>query len=38
VTSFRAAEMKRRSGDEAVRSLLDRLREGAELEFSDAVE
>jgi len=32
------AEMKRRSGDDAVRSLLDRLRGGAEIEFSDAVE
>jgi hypothetical protein len=32
------AEMKRRAGDESVRALLDRLREGAELEFSDAVE
>jgi len=32
------AEMKRRSGDDAVRSLLDRLRAGAELDFSDTVE
>lgn len=32
------AEMKRRAGDEAVRALLDRLREGAALEWSDRVE
>lgn len=32
------SEMKRRAGDEAVRSLLDRLREGADLELSDRAE
>jgi len=32
------SEMKRRAGDEAVRSLLDRLRDGADLELSESVE
>jgi hypothetical protein len=32
------AEMKRRAGDDAVRSLLDRLRDAAALELSDKVE
>jgi parvulin-like peptidyl-prolyl isomerase len=32
------AEMKRRAGDDAVRSLLDRLRESAALELSDRIE
>jgi parvulin-like peptidyl-prolyl isomerase len=32
------AEMKRRAGDDAVRGLLDRLREGAELELPDRIE
>jgi hypothetical protein len=32
------AEMKRRAGDDAVRNLLDRLRESAALELSDRIE
>jgi hypothetical protein len=32
------SEMKRRAGDEAVRRLLDRLREAAALELSDRIE